>query len=78
LAEKIAVLTNSLLEKTEELDSIMLDAHAYECSLDRASYMRDRVIPAMAELRAVADQLEMLTASDYWPYPTYGDMLYYS
>ncbi len=77
LAEKVAGLANSLLQKIEELDSIMLHTHGYECSLDEASYMHDHVIPAMTELRAVADQLEMLTASDYWPYPTYGDMLYY-
>jgi glutamine synthetase len=77
LAEKVTGLTNSLLQRTEELDDIMLHMHDMESSLDEATYMRDKVIPAMQELRAVADQLEMVTAADYWPYPTYGDMLYY-
>jgi glutamine synthetase len=77
LAEKVAGLTNSLLQKTDELDDIMLHVHEYDNSLEEATYMHDRVIPAMTELRAVADQLEMVTAADYWPYPTYGDMLYY-
>ena len=34
------------------------------------------VFTAMQELRAVADELEGLTAKRYWPYPTYGDMLF--
>ncbi len=37
---------------------------------------RDSVIPRMAELRAAADEAEVLTAEDYWPFPTYGDLLF--
>lgn len=41
-----------------------------------AMYYKDHVFTAMQELRAVADELEGLTAKRYWPYPTYGDMLF--
>ncbi|MCH5156181.1 MAG: glutamine synthetase III [Clostridiales bacterium] len=34
------------------------------------------VIPDMAEVRALVDEMETLTSSDYWPYPTYFDLLY--
>jgi glutamine synthetase len=37
--------------------------------------MRDRVLPAMRELRSAADELELLVASDLWPMPTYRDLL---
>ena len=37
---------------------------------------RDEIIPKMAELRAGCDEAETLTAADYWPFPTYGDLLF--
>ena len=37
---------------------------------------KDRVLPKMAELRAVADALELATGKDYWPFPTYADLLF--
>ncbi len=40
-------------------------------------FCRDEVIPLMAELRRAADEAETLTERAYWPFPTYGDMLYY-
>ena len=38
--------------------------------------IRDSVIPKMNELRAVADEAESVTADDYWPFPTYGELLF--
>ena len=37
---------------------------------------RDQVVPAMAALRAPADQLEMLVDKDLWPFPSYGDLIF--
>ncbi len=37
---------------------------------------RDKVLPAMTALRASADALESLTAKQYWPFPTYEDLLF--
>jgi glutamine synthetase len=42
----------------------------------KAFHMRDHVIPAMAAVRASADQLEKIVPDDYWPLPTYRDMLF--
>lgn len=39
-------------------------------------YYKDTVIPAMNELRIVCDECETLTAEEFWPLPTYGDMLF--
>jgi glutamine synthetase len=41
-----------------------------------ARYMRDKVIPAMADVREVADRLERLVADDLWPLPKYSEMLF--
>jgi glutamine synthetase len=41
-----------------------------------AAYMRDRVIPAMDDVREVADRLEKLVADDLWPLPKYSEMLF--
>jgi glutamine synthetase len=41
-----------------------------------AKYMRDTVIPAMADVREVADRLEKVVADDLWPLPKYSEMLF--
>ncbi len=40
-------------------------------------YYRDEVLPAMQAARGLADELENLVAKDYWPFPTYSDILFY-
>ena len=46
------------------------DAHAIACAF------RDKVVPAMASLRAPVDEMETLMPSELWPLPTYGEMTY--
>jgi glutamine synthetase len=41
-----------------------------------AKYMRDKVVPAMAKLREVGDDIEVLTPHEIWPLPTYREMLF--
>lgn len=38
--------------------------------------IRDTILGKMAALRAVADEAETQTSSDYWPFPTYGELLF--
>ncbi len=45
-------------------------------SLAAARYYRDRVFPAMQSLRAVVDEMELRCGSKYWPYPSYGEILF--
>jgi len=75
LLNKVSLLCGSLIKKTEALDRAMLGEHGEE-GLAHATYMRDAVLPAMGELRAVGDELETLVPSDLWPFPTYGDLLF--
>ena len=41
-----------------------------------ATYYKEVIIPAMADVRKPADELELLVGRDYWPFPTYGDLLF--
>ncbi len=43
---------------------------------EQAHFFHDRVFPLMSELRAPIDRLEMLVGREYWPMPTYGDLLF--
>ncbi len=45
-------------------------------SLAVARYYRDRVFPAMQSLRAVVDEMELRCGAKYWPYPSYGEILF--
>ncbi len=42
----------------------------------RAEACRDLVLPAMDKLRKLVDEMETMTSSEYWPLPTYGDMMF--
>jgi glutamine synthetase len=73
---KISELTASLYQKLEALDNSLMDAKGGEDSLSLASFYRYTVFSAMSELRCIVDQLEQYVAKKYWPYPSYGDLLF--
>ena len=43
---------------------------------EQAFHIRDEVLCRMEELRGLCDEAETVTAADYWPFPTYGDLLF--
>ncbi len=45
-------------------------------STEQAFRIRDELLQKMAELRTPCDKAETRTAADYWPFPTYGDLLF--
>jgi glutamine synthetase len=53
-----------------------LEHHASGSAEKHAKYMRDKIVPAMAKLRAVGDEIEVLTPHELWPLPTYREMLF--
>ena len=75
-AKTLTSLTESLMDKIDVL-AVAADAVPdTDDVFEIGNYYRDTVIPAMSELRAVADTLETMVATDYWPFPTYTDLLY--
>lgn len=59
-----------------DLEKAVLEARETAGIAETANYYKDHVIPAMNELRVSADELEMLTSKEYWPFPSYGDLLF--
>ena len=43
---------------------------------EEAATIRDEILPRMNELRVAADEAETVTAAKYWPFPTYGELLF--
>ena len=78
--ELVMSLSNKLVcfvKKTAELEEAVMGAseHKADC-LEYAMYFREVVFAKMQELRAVGDSMETETASDFWPYPSYYDLLF--
>jgi glutamine synthetase len=57
-------------------DANLVSNHPHGSAQKEALYMRDRVMPAMEDVREVADRLEKLVADDLWPLPKYSEMLF--
>lgn len=78
--EIITSLSNKLVcfsKKTAELEDAVIKASEYSNdNLAYATYYRETVFALMQELRAVGDSMETETSSEYWPYPSYGEMLF--
>ena len=76
LAAKISTLTAETVKKTQALEYAVMDVKNIEDTLELARYYKDTVFAAMNELRIVVDELETHTSAEYWPYPSYGDILF--
>ncbi len=76
LLERISKLGACLLKKVDALSRALIEAKEETDILAQGSFYRDKVFLAMTELRAVADELELLMAKKHWPLPSYGQMLY--
>jgi len=74
LLDQTTKLVDDFRIRTEKLAKAV-DAHVGGTE-KHAKYMRDAVVPAMAALREVGDQLEVLIPSELWPLPTYREMLF--
>ncbi|MGN1132680.1 MAG: glutamine synthetase III, partial [Ruminococcus sp.] len=75
----VATLSNDLVsfaEKIKSLEEIVVKGNDIEDAQEKANYYHDVVFAAMNELRAVSDEMETITSSEYWPYPTYDKLLF--
>ncbi|MFA0814899.1 MAG: glutamine synthetase III [Anaerofustis sp.] len=74
---KLSALCDNLYKKVNQLQTSIMDTKDYDDSLELAKYYRNTIFADMNEVRAIADEIEPLVAKEYWPFPTYGEMLYY-
>lgn len=76
LIAKLDKLYAEAVKQIEKLKKALEKAAATE-GWEKCGYVyRDEVITAMNALRAAADEMEINTAKKYWPFPTYGDLLF--
>ena len=73
---KLSALTDQIAIKTDELEAAVLELKNTSGVVEEAYAIRDTVLSKMADLRAVADEAETLTAEKVWPFPTYGELLF--
>ena len=73
-AYQLGSLTDALMAACDKLEMDLSAVPAEAAAAMR--YSHDVLIPDMAEARKAADQLEALTASDRWPFPTYSELLF--
>ena len=76
LVKKLSKLTDRIAIKTEELENALVELHNAESIISEANMIRDVVLVKMGELRLACDEAETVTAKKYWPFPTYGDLLF--
>ena len=76
LLTKLSGLTDQIAVKTDELEATVLELKNYTDIKEESCAIRDTILGKMAALRAVADEAETQTSSEYWPFPTYGDLLF--
>ena len=76
LVQKLSALSDQIEKDSSELDETLAALSSVTETPLLAEEIRDRLLPKMAELRAVADEAEVLTAREFWPFPTYGEILF--
>ena len=67
--------TNALFHAADALEEALNSMDRNASKLQKAEYTRDNVVPAMTCVRAAGDALETIVGKDYWPMPTYQDLL---
>ena len=76
LISKLSKLADVISDAASSLDTTLIRLKAIPDVTDAAYVIRDVVLQKMAELRVVCDEAESITADKYWPFPTYGDLLF--
>ncbi len=75
-AVRLSKLITAVSSEVAALDKASTEAEELTDNYTKACVYRDRVLRSMNALRESVDELEMLTAKKYWPYPSYGDLLF--
>lgn len=73
---KLSNITDNVAKNLDLLESEIHKIATNSDIIDEANYIRDIIIPRMAAIRQDCDFAETLTAEKYWPFPSYGDLLF--
>ena len=73
---RLSTLIDEIDTATTALDSAIIKLKTIDDITEASCMIRDVLLQKMAELRVVCDEAETITAEKYWPFPTYGDLLF--
>ncbi len=73
--KKIAAAADEIFAKNNELDAALKAVPAGDAS-EVAVYYKDNIVPKMQELRALVDSVEADADREFWPVPSYGDIIF--
>ena len=76
MLKKLSVLVDEMDAATKELEIALVKYNTIKDITEASEAIRDDVIPKMSVLRIACDEAETITAESYWPFPTYGDLLF--
>ena len=77
IIKEINSLENDTFKKVNEIEALLkIVKESEKTAQETAEYYKDVIIPKMEEIRALVDRMEVLTDRNYWPYPTYADLLF--
>ncbi|MBE7052397.1 MAG: glutamine synthetase type III, partial [Ruminococcaceae bacterium] len=77
LVSKLSDLSGKLLKSVDKLDKAVSSASKYSDDIQKYSlYYRNKVFAAMNDARELVDEIETNIAREYWPFPTYGELLF--
>ena len=73
---KLSELSDEIADATADLDGEIAKFQTIEDVTEAANDIRDVILGKMDALRAVCDEAETITAKEFWPFPTYSDLLF--
>ncbi len=74
--KRLSVLLDQMSERADALERAVGALQGAGSIVEEANQIRDVVLVCMEELRKAGDEAETITAKKYWPFPTYGDLLF--
>ena len=75
LVTRLTGLLNGIAAKAEELKQAVQELDNVGAPLDQARFCRESILQRMKELRALADEAEVIVDEKAWPFPGYGELL---
>ena len=75
--KEISALVTEMYKALGTLEADVQKVHAIEDTQEMANFFHDTIFADMGALRVPADKIETLVGKEYWPYPTYSDLLFY-
>ena len=76
VVEKLSCFNGHINSLVKELENAVEKSQGEADLLKRAQMYCNNVLFIMDNIRHIADEAETIVAREYWPYPTYGDILF--